>query len=337
MPTPPDPEEPPPGPVPEPLRVVRLRRFDALAELMREFRPHPVTYEPLGPAPGPPPHRPPTRPRDLAEDDTQELPPVAGARPANLRPTSATGPADARPTDPGPADARPANPGPANARLTDPGPADARPANLGPANARLTDPGPADARPANLGPANARLTDPGPADARPAATPAQLAPAHAAPRFAPASRRTAVAVAVGAAAVVGFGCALLLPGRPQAAATAHPAPPATDAPPAATAPAPRPPTASTSPTARTPATDPDGPGTLRQGDTGPEVTDLQQRLLRIPDVYRDGSTHGTYDAALTEAVARFQLWYGISGDETGVYGDDTRRGLESRTGFGDDA
>ncbi|MCG0064482.1 peptidoglycan-binding protein, partial [Streptomyces tricolor] len=89
--------------------------------------------------------------------------------------------------------------------------------------------------------------------------------------------------------------------------------------------------------ARTPATDPDGPGTLRQGDTGPEVTGLQQRLLRIPDVYRDGSTHGTYDAALTEAVARFQLWYGISGDETGVYGDDTRRALESRTGFGDDA
>ncbi|MGV9408086.1 peptidoglycan-binding protein, partial [Streptomyces sp. NPDC003667] len=73
------------------------------------------------------------------------------------------------------------------------------------------------------------------------------------------------------------------------------------------------------------------PGTLRQGDTGPEVTELQQRLLRVPDVYRDGSTSGTYDAPLTEAVARFQLWYGISGDETGVYGDDTRRALESRT------
>ncbi|WP_411292782.1 peptidoglycan-binding protein [Streptomyces sp. FBKL.4005] len=316
MPTPPDPEEPPPGPVPEPVRVVRLRRFDALAELMREFRPHPVTYEPLGPAPGPPPHHPPTRPTDLAEDDTQQLPPVAGSRPADLWPTSAAGPANAWPTDSGPV----------NARFTD----------SGPANARLTGPGPANARFTDSGPANARPTDPEPADARPAATPVQLAPAQAAPRFAPAPRRTAVAVAV-VAAVVGFGCALLLPGRPQAAATAHPASPATDAPPAATAPAPRPPTASASPTARTPATDPDGPGTLRQGDTGPEVTGLQQRLLRIPDVYRDGSTHGTYDAALTEAVARFQLWYGISGDETGVYGDDTRRALESRTGFGDDA
>ncbi len=323
-----------------------------------------------------PPHHPPTRPTDLAEDDTQELPPVAGARPADLWPTSAAGPADARFTDSGPANARftdlgprtpgsqtpgprtpgltgpgPANarltgPGPANARLTGPGPANARftgpgPANArltgpGPANARLTAPGPANALPTAPGPANARPTDPEPADARPAATPAQLAPAQAAPRFAPAPRRTAVAVAV-VAAVVGFGCALLLPGRPQAAATAHPAPPATDAPPAATAPRPTAPHRVGVPTARTPATDPDGPGTLRQGDTGPEVTGLQQRLLRIPDVYRDGSTHGTYDAALTEAVARFQLWYGISGDETGVYGDDTRRALESRTGFGDDA
>ncbi|MYV43106.1 peptidoglycan-binding protein, partial [Streptomyces sp. SID1328] len=65
---------------------------------------------------------------------------------------------------------------------------------------------------------------------------------------------------------------------------------------------------------------------------GPEVTELRRRLLRIPDVFRDGSATGPYDAPLTEAVARFQLWYGIRGDETGVYGDDTRRDLESRTG-----
>ncbi|MET8772867.1 peptidoglycan-binding protein, partial [Streptomyces sp. NPDC004658] len=107
--------------------------------------------------------------------------------------------------------------------------------------------------------------------------------------------------------------------------------------PPAGATAPATPVPSTGPTAPATAPDPDGPGTLRQGDTGPEVADLQQRLLRVPDVYRDGSTSGTYDATLTEAVARFQLWYGISGDETGVYGDDTRRALESRTGFGDDS
>lgn len=61
------------------------------------------------------------------------------------------------------------------------------------------------------------------------------------------------------------------------------------------------------------------------------MTDLQERLLRIPDVYTDGATSGNYDTALAEAVARFQLWYGIRGDETGVYGDDTRKDLESRT------
>ncbi|WP_046918585.1 peptidoglycan-binding protein, partial [Streptomyces stelliscabiei] len=77
--------------------------------------------------------------------------------------------------------------------------------------------------------------------------------------------------------------------------------------------------------------DPDGAGTLREGDSGPQVSELQQRLLRIPDVYANGSTSGRYDDALTEAVARFQLWYGIRGDETGVYGNDTRRDLESRT------
>ncbi|MFD4688272.1 peptidoglycan-binding protein, partial [Streptomyces sp. NPDC058461] len=79
------------------------------------------------------------------------------------------------------------------------------------------------------------------------------------------------------------------------------------------------------------ADDPDGPGTLREGATGPEVTDLQQRLRRVPDVYADGATDGRYDTLLTEAVARFQLWYGVRGDESGVYGDDTRRDLEART------
>lgn len=225
MPTPPDPRRPPPGPVLEPVRVQRLRRFDALAELMREMRPERETYESFGPAPRPDTAAP--RPPD-AEDETRELPPFrAGGH------------------------------------------------------------GGAAGRGRGL-------------------------------------RRAAVAVAVGAAALVGFACALLLPGRP-ATATAEPAPTA-PATPATTVPAPPAPTA--------PAGDPDGAGTLRQGDTGPRVTDLQRRLLRIPDVYRDGSTSGTYDAVLTEAVARFQLWYGIGGDERGVYGDDTRRALESRTGPG---
>ncbi|WP_053849938.1 peptidoglycan-binding protein [Streptomyces sp. NRRL B-24085] len=133
-------------------------------------------------------------------------------------------------------------------------------------------------------------------------------------------RRTAIAAAVAAAAVIGFGCALLLVDRGQSAAEAAPQPTATAS--ATAAPAP---TVSGD-------TDPDGPGTLRQGDSGPQVTDLQERLRRIPNVYDGGATDGTYDTTLTAAVARFQLWYGIRGDEDGVYGDDTRRDLESRTG-----
>ncbi|WNM33017.1 peptidoglycan-binding domain-containing protein [Streptomyces sp. Li-HN-5-11] len=137
-------------------------------------------------------------------------------------------------------------------------------------------------------------------------------------------RRAAVAVAVAAAALVGFAGALLLPGRGEASTAAAPHPSASGS---ASAPAATP---SAPPTA-TAAADPDGTGTLREGDSGPAVTELQQRLLRVPDVYRDGSTNGRYDSALKAAVARFQLWYGIRGDETGVYGDDTRRSLESRT------
>ncbi|MFH8798441.1 peptidoglycan-binding protein [Streptomyces sp. NPDC017936] len=136
-------------------------------------------------------------------------------------------------------------------------------------------------------------------------------------------RAAVAAVAVLTAALAGFACALLLPGRDTGAAARTP-------PAAAPAPATTGPAATTDPDGAT--TDPDGAGTLREGDSGPEVADLQQRLRRIPDVYDDGPTDGRYGTVLTEAVARFQLWYGIRGDETGVYGDDTRRDLESRTG-----
>ncbi|MGW2211881.1 peptidoglycan-binding domain-containing protein [Streptomyces sp. NPDC001781] len=202
MPTPPDPERPRPARVVEPVRVLRARPADALAELMRE----------LMPEPGEGARHPP--PADTEADaDTEELPPV------------------------------------------------------------------------------------------PAET-------TAAPR--PRRRRRAVAPALAAAAVVGLGCALLLPDLQES--TARPA-------------------RSSVPSAP-PAADPDGPGILRQGDFGPEVTELRRRLLSIPDVFRDGSATGPYDARLAAAVARFQLWYGIRGDERGVYGDDTRRDLEARSGTG---
>ncbi|MFJ3639855.1 peptidoglycan-binding protein [Streptomyces sp. NPDC090108] len=231
MPTPPP--EPPRsgrGPVLEPVRVQRLRRFDALAELMREVMPDLESVDPAAPAPT-------ARAGGDAEDDTQELPPAAPA---------------------------------------------------------------------------------------PAVPPAFRAP----PRGS-GTRRAAVVLTVAAAALVGFGCALLLPAHDRTAAAAGARPSRAAVVPTASQ---APPAASTGPgRGVTGAVDPDGAGTLRQGDAGPEVVDLEQRLLRIPDVYRDGSTLGTYDSTLTEAVARFQTWYGVSGDERGVYGDDTRRALESRT------
>jgi hypothetical protein len=133
------------------------------------------------------------------------------------------------------------------------------------------------------------------------------------------TRRRAALVVGAAAALLGFAAALAVtgPGGPEARRAA--APPG----PAAAGAASRP--------AGAPDTGPDGAGTLREGDSGPAVSELQQRLLRVPDVYRDGATDGHYDAVLRAAVARFQLWYGIRGDESGVYGDDTRRDLESRT------
>ncbi|MFJ2442650.1 MULTISPECIES: peptidoglycan-binding protein [unclassified Streptomyces] len=147
------------------------------------------------------------------------------------------------------------------------------------------------------------------------------------------SGRAAV-VTVAGAAVAGFGIALALtwggtdePSR--AAVVPPPAPAAPSSPPVSAPPTTAPPT--TAPPVAPPPT-PVAPDVLRQGDTGPQVSDLQERLLRIPDVYTGGTVTGAYDATLTEAVGRFQLWYGIRGDETGVYGDDTRRDLESRTG-----
>ncbi|MDT6987636.1 peptidoglycan-binding protein [Streptomyces lusitanus] len=128
-------------------------------------------------------------------------------------------------------------------------------------------------------------------------------------------RRAAPALVVAVAALAGFGGALLFADRPADDRATAPVPPPTTA-------------APTPPSTAAPVED----GFLREGDFGPEVAALQERLLRIPDVYRDGPTDGRYDATLREAVARFQLWYGIRGDETGVYGDDTRQALESRTG-----
>ncbi|MER6538766.1 peptidoglycan-binding protein [Streptomyces sp900105755] len=262
MSTPPDPEQPHRGPVLEPVRVLRPRRLDTLAELMREFH---------------------------ADAEAAER-------------TRAT--RDARDAKEGKAAG---NGGPADFEAFEPAAGSGTGAgSFGSGTEDETQELP----PVTDGP----RTAPGSGGYGHGADPSRAF------GFGPGLRRAAVVVAVGAAALVGFGCALLLPGREGTAEAAQPSGSAS------TAPVSTPPASDTS-------TDPDGAGTLRQGDTGPGVVELEQRLLRIPDVYRDGSTGGTYDAALTAAVERFQVWYGISGDERGVYGDDTRRALESRTGL----
>jgi len=147
-------------------------------------------------------------------------------------------------------------------------------------------------------------------------------------------RRAAALGAVGLAAFAGFGAAAFL--LPQDSGSSRPeARPSVTASASASLPAQQNPVApdpTTAPPQGAPgAPDPDGAGTLREGSQGQQVTELQERLLRIPNVYDKGAVNGQYDATLTAAVARFQVWYGIRGDETGVYGDDTRRDLESRT------
>ncbi|MEE1943215.1 peptidoglycan-binding domain-containing protein [Streptomyces sp. TRM 70361] len=124
---------------------------------------------------------------------------------------------------------------------------------------------------------------------------------------------------------------------PSASRSAAPAPP----PPATASPVPAPTSAPEGPVTDAPPSRPAAPAAsgprsgapdeLRPGDSGPAVSDLQARLRQVPEVYPGGDVDGRYDDEVARAVARFQQWYGIRGDEEGVYGDDTRRDLESRT------
>lgn len=79
-------------------------------------------------------------------------------------------------------------------------------------------------------------------------------------------------------------------------------------------------------------TAPDSPQplVLREGDEGPEVAELQQRLLQLRWVYH-GDAHGYYDRATRDAVARFQTAYGVHDCMPGVYDLATRRVLQAHT------
>lgn len=69
--------------------------------------------------------------------------------------------------------------------------------------------------------------------------------------------------------------------------------------------------------------------TLRRGDQGPEVTELQLRLRQL-FVY-NGKADGSYSRHVEDAVRRYQWARGIRSDEQGVYGPATRASLESET------
>ncbi|MFG2328378.1 peptidoglycan-binding protein [Streptomyces sp. NPDC048604] len=104
---------------------------------------------------------------------------------------------------------------------------------------------------------------------------------------------------------------------------------------AATRPAapPRPTASSSAPSrpASTPPTgDPeDGGRTLRHGDSGPDVSELQRRLKEIW-AYK-GPENGYYGERVEEAVADFQSYMDIDEDPWGVYGPATREALEAVT------
>ncbi|WP_333767660.1 peptidoglycan-binding domain-containing protein [Streptomyces sp. IBSBF 2435] len=68
---------------------------------------------------------------------------------------------------------------------------------------------------------------------------------------------------------------------------------------------------------------------LQLGASGAAVTDLQQRLTEVW-VYR-GAIDGRYDMGVEQAVAVFQIWYGVRGDPSGVYGQATHTALVRAT------
>ncbi|MFE6699827.1 peptidoglycan-binding protein [Streptomyces sp. NPDC057718] len=68
---------------------------------------------------------------------------------------------------------------------------------------------------------------------------------------------------------------------------------------------------------------------LRPGDRGPEVGELQNRLREV--WLYSGPSDENYDERVENAVAIYQSYKAIQGDPMGVYGPNTRRALEAET------
>ncbi|MFI7410101.1 peptidoglycan-binding protein [Streptomyces sp. NPDC049627] len=71
------------------------------------------------------------------------------------------------------------------------------------------------------------------------------------------------------------------------------------------------------------------PPTLRRGDRGPEVTELELRLTQLGLYTR--AAQGTYNEGVEDAVGRYQWARGVQPEEYGVYDLATREKLESET------
>jgi hypothetical protein len=127
----------------------------------------------------------------------------------------------------------------------------------------------------------------------------------------------------GAAPPLGAGPSL----SPSVSATADSASPSRPGAGFGQSPDPTPP-AQTTTTAPAPTTAPPAT-TLRRGDQGPQVTELQQRLAQA-HIYT-GSADGFYDQHVESSVGAYQWYHHITADDRGVYGPATRASLESET------
>ncbi|MFD7427328.1 peptidoglycan-binding domain-containing protein [Streptomyces sp. NPDC059818] len=78
-----------------------------------------------------------------------------------------------------------------------------------------------------------------------------------------------------------------------------------------------------------PVAPPQDGSTLRRGDHGPEVAELQRRLQEIGLFMSPADAD--YTDRVEDAVHRYQTYMYIKGDDDGVYGPHTRRALEAIT------
>lgn len=74
--------------------------------------------------------------------------------------------------------------------------------------------------------------------------------------------------------------------------------------------------------------------TLRPGDRGPQVVELQNRLRQIGTWLYSGPSDGHYTDRVAYSVAFYQSYMDVQGDPTGVYGPHTRSRLEAQTSGG---